>query len=104
MLFQASLRIVIGLATLPVLAQTVKSSGLDNKCQPEQLTTSMPDGPAGGLGHGALVYQRAVTYCLTSLESMNIGGCASLERRDGRLVTVRTNLIGLVDRKQSTRD
>ena len=57
MLFQASLRIVIGLATLPVLAQTVKSSGLDNKCQPEQLTTSMPAGPAGGLGHDALVYQ-----------------------------------------------
>jgi hypothetical protein len=39
----------------------------------------------------------------TSLESMNIGGCALLETRDG-LVPVRTNLIGLVDRKQSTRD
>jgi hypothetical protein len=48
--------------------------------------------------------QRAVTYCFTSLESMNIRGCASLETQDGRLVAVRTNLIGLVDRKQSTRD
>jgi len=48
--------------------------------------------------------QRAVTYCFTSLESMNIGGCASLETRDGKLVPVRTNLIGLVDREQSTRD
>src|ERR1022692_4654615 len=37
--------------------------------------------------------QRAVTYCFTSLESMNIRGCASLETRDGRLVAVRTNLI-----------
>ena len=27
--------------------------------------------------------QRAVTYCYTSLESMNIGGCASLETRCG---------------------
>jgi hypothetical protein len=35
--------------------------------------------------------QRAVTYCFTSLESMNIGGCASMETRDGRLVPVRTN-------------
>jgi hypothetical protein len=48
--------------------------------------------------------QRAVTYCFTSLESMNMGRCASMETRDGRLVVVRTNLIGLVDRKQSTRD
>jgi len=48
--------------------------------------------------------QRAVTYRFTSLESMNIGGCASLETRDGKLVPVRTNLIGIVDRKQSTRD
>jgi hypothetical protein len=40
--------------------------------------------------------QRAVTYCFTSLESMNIGGWASLETRDGRLVAVRTNLIRLV--------
>src|ERR1700758_975104 len=35
--------------------------------------------------------QRAVTYCFTSLESMNIGGCASLETRDGRHVAIRTN-------------
>jgi hypothetical protein len=48
--------------------------------------------------------QRAVTYCYTSLESMNIGGCASLETRDGRHVAVRTNLMDLVDRKQITRD
>ncbi len=48
--------------------------------------------------------QRAVTYCFTSLESINIRGCAPLETRDGRLVAVRANLIGLVDRKQSTRD
>ena len=40
--------------------------------------------------------QRAVAYCFTSLESMNIRGCAPLETRDGRLVAVRTNLIGLV--------
>ena len=46
--------------------------------------------------------QRAVTYCFTSLESMNIGGCALMETRDGRLVAFLTNLIGLVDRKQST--
>ena len=37
--------------------------------------------------------QRAVTYCFTSLESMNIGDCASLETRDGRLVALRSNLI-----------
>ncbi len=48
--------------------------------------------------------QRAVTYCYTSLESMNIGGCASLETRDGRHVAVRTNLMDLVDHKQITRD
>jgi hypothetical protein len=48
--------------------------------------------------------QRAVTYCYTSLESMNIGGCASLETRDGRHVAVRTNLMDLVDRKQITHD
>src|ERR1700723_4443493 len=36
--------------------------------------------------------QRAVTYCYTSLESMNIGGCASLETRHGRHLGVRTNL------------
>jgi hypothetical protein len=48
--------------------------------------------------------QRAVTYCFTSLESMNIGGCASMETQDRRLVAVRTTLIGLVDRKHSTRD
>jgi hypothetical protein len=35
---------------------------------------------------------------------MNIGGCASLETRDGRLVTVRINLIGLVGRLQNLRD
>jgi hypothetical protein len=40
--------------------------------------------------------QRAVTYCFTSLESMNIGGWASLETRDGRLVAVRTNLVRVV--------
>jgi hypothetical protein len=39
--------------------------------------------------------QRAVTYCYTSLESMNIGGCASLETRDGRHAAVRTNLMDL---------
>jgi hypothetical protein len=50
-----------------------------------------------------IAHQRAVTYP-TPLQSMNIGGCAPLETRDGRLVPVRTNLIGLVDRKQSTRD
>jgi hypothetical protein len=48
--------------------------------------------------------QRAVTYCYTSLESMNIGGCASLETRDGSHVAVRTNLMDLVDRKQIIRD
>ena len=48
--------------------------------------------------------QRAVTYCFTALESMNIRGCASLETRDGRLMAVRTNLISLAHRKQSTRD
>jgi hypothetical protein len=48
--------------------------------------------------------QRAVTYCYTSLDSMNIGGCASLETRDGRHVAVRTNLMDLVDRKQITHD
>ncbi len=32
--------------------------------------------------------QRAVTYCFTSLGSMNICGCASLRTRDGRLVAV----------------
>ena len=48
--------------------------------------------------------QRAVTYCYTSLESMNIGGCASLETRDGRHVAVRTSLMDLVDRKQITHD
>jgi hypothetical protein len=48
--------------------------------------------------------QRAVTYCYTSLESMNIGGCASLETRYGRHVAVRTNLMDLVDRKQITDD
>jgi hypothetical protein len=48
--------------------------------------------------------QRAVTYCYTSLESMNIGGCASLETRYGRHVAVRTNLLDLVDGKQITRD
>jgi hypothetical protein len=52
----------------------------------------------------AIARQRAVTYYFTSLESMNIGGGVSLETQDGRLVAVRTNLIGLVDRKQSTRD
>jgi hypothetical protein len=51
-----------------------------------------------------IVAQRAVTYCYTSLESMNIGGCASLETRDGRHVAVRTNLMDLVNRKQITRD
>ncbi len=30
--------------------------------------------------------------------------CASLDTHDGRLVAVRANLIGLVGRKQSTRD
>jgi hypothetical protein len=30
--------------------------------------------------------------------------CASLDTHDGRLVAVRTNVIGLVDREQSTRD
>jgi hypothetical protein len=48
--------------------------------------------------------QRAVTYCNTSLESMNIGGCVSLETRDGRHVAIRANLMDLVDRKQITRD
>ena len=48
--------------------------------------------------------QRAVTFCYTSLESMNIGGCASLEARDGRHVAVRTKLMDLVDRKQIDRD
>jgi|GEM_PF-6444073 hypothetical protein len=48
--------------------------------------------------------QRAVTYCYTSLESMNIGGCASLETRYGRHVAVRSNLMDLVDRKQITHD
>jgi hypothetical protein len=48
--------------------------------------------------------QRAVTYCYTSLESMNIGGCASLESRYGRHVAVRTTLMDLVDRKQITHD
>jgi hypothetical protein len=48
--------------------------------------------------------KRAVTYCYTSLESMNIGGCASLETRDGRHGAVRTNLMDLVDRKQITHD
>jgi Protein of unknown function (DUF4232) len=57
MLFPAALCIVMGLATLPVLSQTEESNGPDTKCQTEQLTTSIPDGPAGGLGHGALVYQ-----------------------------------------------
>jgi hypothetical protein len=42
--------------------------------------------------------QRAVTYCYTSLESMNIGGCASLETRYGRHAAVRANLMDLVDR------
>jgi hypothetical protein len=36
--------------------------------------------------------QRAATYCFTSLESMNIGCCASYETRDGKLMTVQTNL------------
>ena len=48
--------------------------------------------------------QRAVTFCYTSLESMNIGGCASLETRYGRHVAVRSNLMDLVDRKQITHD
>jgi hypothetical protein len=48
--------------------------------------------------------QRAVTYCSTSLESMNIGGCAWLETRYGRHAAVRTNLMDLVDRKQITDD
>ena len=48
--------------------------------------------------------QRAVTYCYTSLESMNIGGCASLETRYGRHVAVRSNWMDLVDRKQITHD
>jgi cytoskeletal protein CcmA (bactofilin family) len=48
--------------------------------------------------------QRAVTYCYTSLESMNIRGCASLETRYGRHVAVRTNLMDLADRKQITHD
>ena len=48
--------------------------------------------------------QKAVTYCFTSLESMNIGPCAPLETRDGRPVAVRADLISLVARKQSTRD
>jgi predicted permease len=48
--------------------------------------------------------QRAVTYCYTSLDSMNIGGCASLETRYGRHVAVRSNLMDLVDRKQITHD
>jgi hypothetical protein len=52
----------------------------------------------------AIARQRAVTYCYTSLESMNIGGCASLETRYGRHVAVRTNLMDLVDRKQITHD
>lgn len=43
--------------------------------------------------------RRAVTYCYTSLESMNIGGCASLVMRDGRHMAVRTNLTDLMDRK-----
>jgi hypothetical protein len=47
----------------------------------------------------AIARQKAETYCFTSLESINIDGCASLETRDGRLVAIRTNLIGLVDRK-----
>jgi hypothetical protein len=32
--------------------------------------------------------QRAVTYCYTSLESINTGVCASCDTRDGRLVAV----------------
>jgi hypothetical protein len=52
----------------------------------------------------AIARQRAVTYCYTSLESMNIGGCASLETRYGRHVAVRTNSMDLVDRKQITHD
>ena len=56
-------------------------------------------------GNCVLIWsQRAVTYCYTSLESMNIGGCASLETRYGRHVAVRTNLMDLVDHKQITRD
>ncbi len=55
-------------------------------------------------GNLAITIQRGVTYCYTSLESMNIGGCASLETRDGRHAAVRTNLMDLVDRKQITRD
>ena len=47
--------------------------------------------------------QRAVTYCFTSLESIMIGVCASLEPRDGRLVVLRTNGVGLMGRKQSPR-
>lgn len=48
--------------------------------------------------------QRAVTYCFISLESMNIGGCALMETRGGRLVAVCTKLIGLVDRELNMRD
>ena len=33
----------------------------------------------------AIARQRAVTYCFTSLVSMNIGGYASLKTRDGNL-------------------
>jgi hypothetical protein len=32
--------------------------------------------------------QKAVTYCNTSLESMNIGVCASFDAQHGRLVAV----------------
>ena len=35
--------------------------------------------------------QRAVTYCYTSLESMNTKICAYIETQDGRLVTDLTN-------------
>jgi hypothetical protein len=48
--------------------------------------------------------QKAVTYCYTSLESINIGGCALLETRDGRVVAVPIKSTGLVDREQSTLD
>jgi hypothetical protein len=56
-------------------------------------------------GNWLLIWmQKAVTYCYTSLESMNIWVCASLETRYGRHVAVRTNLMDLVDRKQITHD
>jgi hypothetical protein len=63
---------------------------------PYQGRTAQKDNPT------QLIIKQAVDFLIQQVEAGK--SCASLDTHDGRLVAVRTNVICLVDREQSTRD